>query len=71
MSDDNMVDSDSGSDIGSLVVASKVKAVIRDKGLQTSSDALDALNKRVHELLDQAVARAQANKRATVKPQDI
>ena len=59
------------SDVGSLVVASKVKAIIKDKGLQTSGDSLDALNKRVHALLDDAVARAQANKRATVKPQDI
>jgi histone H3/H4 len=68
----DMNDSDVGSsDIGSLVVASKVKAIIKDKGLQTSSDALDALNKRVHALIDDAVSRAKDNKRATVKPQDI
>lgn len=56
---------------GSLVVASRVKQIVTAKGLQTSSDAIDALNKRVAALVEDAVARAQANKRATVKPQDI
>lgn len=55
----------------SLVVASKVKAVIKEKGCQTSTDALEALNQRVHSLLADAVGRAQANKRSTVKPQDL
>ena len=55
----------------SLVVASKVKAVIKEKGCQTSSDALDALNKKIHDMLAEAVGRAQANKRSTVKPQDV
>ena len=59
------------SELESLVVASKVKSVIKEKGLQTSSDALDALNKRVLSILEEAVVRAQANKRSTVKPQDI
>lgn len=68
----DMNESESGaSDVGSLVVASKVKAIIKERGLQTSSDALDALNRRIHTLLEDAVSRAQANKRSTVKPQDI
>ena len=54
-----------------LVVASKVKAIIKEKGCQTSSDALDALNAHIHELLGRAVQRAKDNKRSTVKPQDI
>lgn len=54
-----------------LVVASKVKAVIKEKGCQTSSDALQELNTRIHAMLDDAVKRAQANKRSTVKPQDV
>jgi histone H3/H4 len=57
--------------VESLVVASKVKAVFKDKGLQTSSDAIDTLNKRVRALLEDAAARTQANKRSTVKPQDL
>ena len=67
----DMTDNEMGSEIGSLVVASKVKAIVRDKGLQTSADAIDALNKRVHQLIDDAVERAKLNKRATVKPQDV
>jgi histone H3/H4 len=68
----DMNETDAGSsDVGSLVVASKVKAIVKEKGLQTSSDALDALNKRVHALIEDAVERAKANKRSTVKPQDV
>jgi histone H3/H4 len=54
-----------------LVVASKVKAYVRDKGMMTSSDALCALSEAVYKVLDGAIARAQQNKRSTVKPQDL
>ena len=63
--------SDMNDEVRSLVVASKVKEVIKDKGLQTAGEAIDALNKRVLALVEEAVARAQANKRATVKAQDF
>ena len=59
------------SEVKSLVVASKVKDVIKEKGLQTSGEAIDALNKRVLQILEDAVMRAQGNKRQTVKAQDI
>ena len=59
------------SEIESLVVASKVKAIIKEKGCQTSAEALDALNRRVLTIVEEAVGRAQANKRSTVKPQDV
>ncbi|MEM7249314.1 MAG: hypothetical protein AAF533_28635 [Acidobacteriota bacterium] len=54
-----------------LVVASKVKTIIKDSGCQTSSDAIDELNRQVRHMLERAVARAKDNKRSTVKPQDI
>ena len=54
-----------------MVVASKVKAYIKGKGCMTSADALAALNDRVAAMLDAAVERTQANKRSTVKPQDL
>jgi histone H3/H4 len=56
---------------GSLVVASRVKQIVSSKGLQTSSDAIDALNRRIVSIIEEAVQRAKDNKRATVKPQDI
>ena len=55
----------------SLVVASKVKAYIKSKGMMTSSDALGALSDTVYGMLDCAVARTKANRRSTVKPQDL
>ncbi len=54
-----------------MVVSSKVKAYIKEKGCMTSGDALEALNCRVACLLDAAVGRTKANKRSTVKPQDL
>ncbi|MEE9371204.1 MAG: hypothetical protein V3W45_07025 [Sedimentisphaerales bacterium] len=55
----------------SLIVASKVKAYIKGKKMMTSSDALDALNDAVYSILDKAAARTKANRRSTVKPQDL
>jgi len=55
----------------SLIVASKVKAYVRSKKMMTSSDALGALNEAVYCMLDAAIARTKANRRSTVKPQDL
>ncbi len=55
----------------SLVVASKLKAYIKSKGMMTSSDSIDAMNDKIYAILDNAVARTQANRRSTVKPQDL
>jgi phosphohistidine swiveling domain-containing protein len=54
-----------------LVVVSKVKAYIKSKNMMTSSDAIAALSDKVYAILDKAVARAQANRRSTIKPQDL
>ena len=55
----------------SLVVASKVKAYIKSKKMMTSSDAIGALSCKVYCMLDKAMARTEANRRSTVKPQDL
>jgi len=55
----------------SLVVASKVKAYIKSKNMMTSSDALEAISDNVYSVLDAAMARTQANRRSTVKAQDV
>lgn len=54
-----------------MVVGSKVKAYIKDKGCHTSGETLGALNEKVAVILDQAVSRCKSNKRSTVKPQDL
>lgn len=55
----------------SLIVASKVKAYIKSKGAMTASDSLEALSCRVYCMLDKAIERTLANRRSTVKPQDL
>jgi len=54
-----------------LVVTSKVKAYIKSKGMMSSSDASCALNNCLYTILDAAIARTVANRRSTVKPQDM
>ncbi len=54
-----------------LVIASKVKAHIKSKGMMTSSDAISALSDKVYALIDAGIARTKANRRSTVKPQDL
>lgn len=55
----------------SLVVASKVKAYIKSKKMMTSSDSLEALSEKVYGMLDAAITRTKANRRSTVKAQDL
>lgn len=55
----------------SLIVASKVKAYIKSKKMMTSADALQALNNNIYATLDNAMARTKANRRTTVKAQDL
>ena len=54
-----------------LVVASKVKAYIRSKGCMCSADAVQAMSDCVYCCLDKAIARTKANRRSTVKTQDL
>jgi histone H3/H4 len=54
-----------------LVVVSKVRAFLKTKDAMMSGDLIDALNKKVYVLLEDAVLRCKGNKRSTVKPQDI
>ncbi|MFA5239645.1 MAG: hypothetical protein WC476_08080 [Phycisphaerae bacterium] len=55
----------------SLVVASKIKAYIKSKGMMTSADAIEAISDGVYCMLDKAAVRTKANRRSTVKPQDL
>jgi len=54
-----------------LVVVSKVKDYVKEKGLQTSETAVEALSNAVRELLDKAAERAKDNGRQTIKDRDI
>lgn len=55
----------------SLIVASKVKAYVRSKKMLASSELLGAVNEMVYSALDAAAARAKANRRSTIKAQDV
>lgn len=55
-----------------LVVASKVKKLIKDKsGMNSSANVMDALTKIVEQEVSKAIARANADKRKTVMDRDF
>ena len=54
-----------------LVVASKVRAYLKEKDCMMSGELVDALNTCVAECLDKASTRTKANKRSTVKACDL
>ncbi len=55
-----------------LVVASKVKKFIREKsGLSTSAEILEGLSQKVEQLCLEAIEKAKADGRKTVKGRDL
>jgi len=59
----------SGKDV--LIVASKMKGYIASKKLRCSADAIQAMSDCVYCCLDKAIERTKANRRSTVKAQDL
>lgn len=54
-----------------LIVASKVRTHLKSQDMKMSGELPEAINKKLQEMLEEAAARAKANKRSTVKPQDV
>ncbi|MCH7525927.1 MAG: hypothetical protein IID39_00685 [Planctomycetes bacterium] len=54
-----------------LVVASKVKAYVKSRKMNTSADAINTLSERIYTILDDATTRTKLNGRKTLKSQDI
>ena len=54
-----------------LVVASKVKAYVKSKGMMSSSEMMQAISCKVYCMLDDAMSRTEANRRSTVKAADL
>jgi hypothetical protein len=54
-----------------LLVASKVRQMLKDAGCNTAGDALDGLNGYVGWLVEQAARRASENGRKTVRAHDF
>ncbi len=55
----------------SLVIGSKIKAFIKEKGLMCSGELPDAVSDAVRLVLEKACERTKENKRSTVRPCDI
>ncbi len=54
-----------------VVVGSKVKEVIKEAGLRSDGELVQAVSDKVHELLGAAIIRCKGNNRSTVRPHDL
>jgi histone H3/H4 len=55
-----------------LVVASKIKAYIKEKsGLNTSASVMETLTRVIENECDKAIAKAQKDKRKTIMDRDF
>jgi hypothetical protein len=54
-----------------VVVGSKIKEVIKEAGLRSDGELVQAVSDKVHDMLDAAVKRCQGNNRSTVRPHDL
>ncbi len=54
-----------------LLIGSKTKQMLKKGKVNVSGDALKGLNEVVYWYIDQAVKRAKANGRKTVRPHDF
>ena len=54
-----------------VVVGSKVKDVVREAGLRSDGELVQAVSEKVHEILQAAINRCTNNGRSTVRPYDL
>jgi hypothetical protein len=54
-----------------VVVGSKVKEVIKEAGLRSDGELVQAISNKVHEMLEDAIGRCKNNSRSTVRPHDL
>ncbi len=54
-----------------VVVASRVKQIVKDQDLRADGQLADAVNEHVICMIKEAAKRAKANKRGTIRPHDL
>ena len=54
-----------------LLIVSKLKSAIKDAGCRSGDEFIAALNEQVHKTVLEAVEKCKADKRATLKADDL
>lgn len=57
--------------VGSLVIASKIKAIVKTEGLRTGKDFLDALSRSVNDTVQRALESTRNDRRMTLGAEDV
>jgi len=54
-----------------LINVSRVREYIKEKNCEINDETIDAINKKLYEIIDKAIYRTKANKRITIRPHDL
>lgn len=54
-----------------LINVSRVREYIKEKNCEINDETIDAINKKLYEIIDKAIYRTKANKRVTIRPHDL
>jgi DNA-binding protein HU-beta len=54
-----------------VVIASKLKEAVKKHDVRMASDFVHAVSEQVHDIVEKAAKRAKANRRSTVRPDDL
>ena len=54
-----------------LIVRSNIRKALKDKIDNVAQEVEEALNDKVHDMLDKAVERAKSNQRRTIQARDL
>lgn len=57
---------------GNLIIVSKVKSLVKDAGLRTGGDFIDALSSRISQIIQAAIDKVKADgKKKTLGVEDL
>jgi histone H3/H4 len=54
-----------------VVIGSRIRELARERGMRVSGETIRALNEAVCSLCEDAIVRAKANYRATIRARDL
>ena len=54
-----------------LINVSRLRDYIKQKKCEITDETIDAIERKLHEMIDNAVHRTKSNKRITIRPYDL
>jgi histone H3/H4 len=54
-----------------LINVSRLRDYIKQKKCEITDETIDAIERKLHEMIDNAIYRTKSNKRVTIRPYDL